>query len=210
MEKSTNAFIVTELPFLPEVGYLTKIANKPLVLLEKCEHFVKSSTRNRTWIANANGKQLLSIPIAGGRSHKQRIDETRIDYSLPWRDQHLKSIQSAYGKAAYFEYYYDELQAIYLDKPELLWAWNERLYRWLLKTVQLNVHIDYTKAYVPNYEPAIDQRTIKNAASVLENPPYYQCFQERHGFISGLSALDLLFNLGAKGAHQYLLKNKSL
>jgi hypothetical protein len=198
--------ILAELPYWPSVSYLAKITIHKRLLLEKCEHFVKSSNRNRCFISSANGIQLLTIPIAGGRSHKQPYAETLIDHRLPWQRQHWHAIESAYGKSAFFEYYHPELKPLYEQSTEKLWEFNEQLLRWLLKKLQIEVEVDYSKSYVKSI-PGLDARTSKGPHQ-NELPPYYQVFANKNGFLSDMAGMDLLFNLGPRAAKAYLLALK--
>lgn len=195
--------ILAELPYWPSVSYLTKITIHKRLLLEKCEHFVKSSNRNRCFIGSANGIQLLTIPIAGGRSHKQPYAETLIDQRLPWKRQHWHAIESAYGKSAFFEYYQHELKQIYEQSPENLWDFNEKLLQWLLKKLQIQIIIDCSSSY----EKTVACQDIRSSKGPLQKqlPSYYQVFADKNGFLSDLSGMDLLFNLGPMAAKAYLL-----
>ncbi|MDP2189423.1 MAG: WbqC family protein [Sphingobacteriaceae bacterium] len=210
IENTMGAFIIMELQYLPDVSYLTKIANKPLVLLENCEHFVKSSARNRTSIYSANGRQLLSIPIAGGRSHKQMYCQTAISYQNDWPKQHWFSIKSAYGKAPFFEYYESELAHLFLERPQLLWDWNMTWTKWLLKKMGLKTQLGYTEKFRMDYPVDVDYRYPKLSGYGAVCPPYYQCFTDRFGFLPNLSGLDLLLNVGPTEAHQYLIRSSSI
>jgi hypothetical protein len=210
MENTVRAFIIMELQYLPGVSYLTKIANKPMVLLENCEHFVKSSARNRTAICSANGKQLLTVPIAGGRSHKQLYTQTPISYQTDWRKQHWFSIKSAYGKAPFFEFYELELEALFKQQPALLWDWNLMWTEWLLKKLGIQTKLGWTEKFVATYPPHLDYRNFEKTNHIDPTSPYYQCFSTRFGFLANLSGLDLLLNLGPQQAHQYLISHGSI
>lgn len=202
----SNSFedtVLAELPYWPSVSYLAKITIHKRLLLEKCEHFVKSSNRNRCFIGSANGIQLLTIPIAGGRSHKQPYAETLIDQRLPWQRQHWHAIESAYGKSAFFEYYQHELRKLYELSPPNLWEFNEQLLHWLLKKLQMEVEVDYTKTY-DKTAACLDARTSKGPLQRLL-PSYYQVFADKNGFLTDLAGIDLLLNLGPKAAKAYLL-----
>lgn len=196
------------MPYWLSVSHLAKITIHERLLLEKCEHFVKSSNRNRCFIASANGLQLLTIPIAGGRSHKQAYAETRIDHRLPWKRQHWYAMESAYGKSAFFEFYAPELKHIYDEAPDTLWMFNEQLLGWLLSKIQFQIPIESTIEYEKEV-PYTDWRSARGPQKLML-PPYYQVFADKNGFLSDLSAMDLLFNQGPKGTKQYLASISSL
>ena len=196
--------IIAELPYWPSVSYLANLTNAKLLLLENCEHFVKSSNRNRCWIAGANGPLQLSIPIAGGRSHKQFYREALTDASKAWRRQHWHSIQSAYGKSPFFEFYELELASIYTSDENKLWEFNLLLIKWILEKLTLRPAIAYTDCFRPQYEQ--NDYRLYGTWQRSELPSYYQCFSEKTGFLSDMAGLDLLFNLGPQGAVSYLLK----
>ena len=210
MENTVDAFIIMELQYLPGVSYLTKIANKPMVLLENCEHFVKSSARNRAAIYSANGKQLLTVPIAGGRSHKQLYAQTPIAYQTDWPKQHWFSIKSAYGKAPFFEFYEFELENMFTQKPALLWDWNLMWTKWLLKKLGLETELGFTQKFLATYPAQLDYRDFEKTNESDSLLPYYQCFSSRFGFLPNLSGLDLLLNLGPQQARQYLILRQSI
>jgi hypothetical protein len=196
--------IVLELQYLPDIGYLTKLANRGEVLLENCESFVKSSSRNRTQIATANGRQMLSIPIQGGRSHHQRYRDAQIDYRQSWQRLHLNSIQTAYGKSPFYEYYRDELNAHFAKKPAFLWDWNYTLMQWICDKYKFSTRFVLTESYEKNYPAGVDYRDQHKTLSTGNQTPYHQCFSSKTGFLSGLSGIDLLFNLGPSEGRQYL------
>jgi len=196
--------IIAELPYWPSASYLANLANTKLLLLENCEHFVKSSNRNRCWIAGANGALLLSIPISGGRSHKQLYREVLTDDAKAWRRQHWQSIKSAYGKSPFFEFYEAEIQALYTANDSLLWDFNLKLLHWLLAKLGMQLPIQCTETFL-GMHPENDCR-LYGPWQRREIPAYYQCFSEKNGFQTDMAALDLLCNLGPQGARQYLAK----
>ncbi len=198
------ATIIAELPYWPSISYLANLTNAKLLLLENCEHFVKSSNRNRCWIAGPNGALLLTIPISGGRSHKQLYREVVAENTKSWRRQHWQSIKSAYGKSPFFEYYEDELATMYYDQENQLWAINLHLLKWLLQKLRLHVEIQQTKDFLHQYEQ--DDCRLYAAWKRLDLPAYYQCFSEKNGFLSDLAGIDLLFNLGPEAARAYLTR----
>jgi hypothetical protein len=205
MNKASESKIVMALPYQASIGYLTKLTNHPLLLLEKHEHFVKASSRNRCYIYGANGLHLLSIPVRGGRSHKQLYSETCIDYRQNWPRQHWHSLKSAYGKSPFFEYYETELGHLYAQRPELHWEWNLALFHWILKSLKLQVNMAFTQSFEkPLQAGLIDLRGLELRSPDQNWPVYYQGFASKHGFLADLAGIDLLFNLGPAASLQYL------
>ena len=179
-------------PLLPSVIYI-----------EACENYQKQSYRNRCHFYAADGKQSLSFPVIHAEgTHKHLISEMRIDYSTPWVMQHKRAIISAYRTSAYFEYYQDELFAILDSKPERLIDLNTRLLEFFLEKTGIKAEIRMTESYdtAPECEDLREVIHPKRPDRILENlelkKPYFQVFAEKHGFISDLSIMALLFNEG--------------
>lgn len=170
------------------------------VWLEHKERYWKQSYRNRTCILSGNGTQNLSIPIVNG-SAIFPIASAQIDYKTPWQRNHWRSIESAYGNSPYFLYYQDALKPFFEKKFDLLFDFNLQLIKTLLRLMNITCNIQINDEEIP--EQAFDLRSaIHPKKSIVDNypfkliEPYYQVFEDRFGFTSNLSIIDLLFNLG--------------
>ena len=184
-----------------------------VVYIEACENYQKQSYRNRCSFYAADGVQALSFPIVHeGGTHKQPIGEVKVDYRKPWLQQHQKAIISAYRTSAYFEYYQDELFAIMDSRPERLLDLNTALLRFFIEKTGLLVDLRMTDDFSRDGHILTDEglniicddlrESIhpKRSNSILKDleleKPYFQVFAQKHGFISDLSIMDLLFNEG--------------
>jgi len=171
-------------------------------------NYVKQTYRNRCYIAAANGKLALNIPIihqkSGGPVPYKSI---QISNSEDWATQHLKSIKSAYNSSPFYEYYESDLQELYSNIAPGLMDWNIKTLKWLLNLFTIKKPINNSQEYLDNKQA----RTLITAKQTpaLSLQPYIQVFQEKHGFLNGLSGLDLLFNLGPS-AGVYLKEQQGL
>lgn len=171
------------------------------VMIEQHENFVKQSYRNRCTIYGANGKLDLIIPIVKSKTERTKTKTAKIDYSSNWQKIHWRSIESAYRRSPYFEYYEEKLISFYEQKPELLFDYNLSLLQFYLKAFQIDKEIIFTEEYHEKYEDMDDLRNHfdPKKAPEFDHPHYFQCFETKHGFIKNLSILDLLFNCGPQG-----------
>lgn len=185
--------------YLPPISYfhVIKEQESPL-MLERFEHYPKQSYRTRAKIATANGVLDLIVPIVHGRKERVAIKDIRINYEHDWQRLHWLSLQTAYRSSAYFEYYEDDFHQFYDRQHSFLLDFNVAQLELLLKCLKLNRSISLTASYEPS-EVVTDYRTAihpKKESLWTSQPPYYQVFEERHGFIPDLSIVDLLFNQG--------------
>ena len=199
-----------ELPYLPNAVWLKNYLKHDAIFVEREENFVKSSHRNRCEIAGANGKQQLSIPLAGGRDHHQLYKTVRIDNTKLWQKIHWQSIISAYGSTPFFEYYADRFQPFYEKQYDVLFDFNYEILQTVLKAIKAEKPFELTAMFEKEPEGKIDYRKKQHAD--LQTPDssfsrYCQPFEERHGFMENLCALDLIFNLGPQ-TKDYLLGQK--
>ena len=185
------------LHYLPNAQWFKNYLAGDLVLIEQHENFVKSTCRNRCYIVGANGKQILTIPLSGGRDHHQKYTETRISYQNNWQDNHWQSIKSAYGSTPYFEFYAHIFQNFYERQPEFLFDFNIELLKAVLKALKIKKEFAFSESYQKAPENVIDLRDERKSIPQAEQlPRYYQVFDDKHGFTPDLSIIDLVFNLG--------------
>lgn len=177
--------------YLPSISWFANAIDKKELILSSSEIYRKENHPNRCSIVSANGVINLSVPLAGGRNQKVKMNDLRIA-GIDWKRNHLQAIKSAYGKAPYFLYYFDEFESCikrtgdnYLDFcMELLkWLSYELIGSATLTVTSKNIHIE----------------TIKK----VNCEKYYQVFENKSGFQNDVSAIDLLFCLGPE-AKQYL------
>jgi len=202
--------------YFPPISYMAKIAEgfelskdsvKPsVVYIEACENYQKQSYRNRCKFYAENGIQTLSVPVVHeGGTHTLPITEIKVDWSTPWLIRSERAIEAAYESSAYFDYYKDELFAILESRPRTLWELNSALLDFFLRKTGISAEIRLTEEYTPRGSGIYGEdlrETIhpKRPDGILEElglkKPYFQVFAQKHGFISDLSVMDLLFNEG--------------
>ena len=202
--------------YFPPVEYFAKIAERftlspegsepAVVYIEACEHYQKQSYRNRCKFYAENGEQILHFPIVHeGGTHSLPISEVKIDWSTPWMTQTRRAIDSAYESSAYFDYYRDELYAVLDRRRDTLLEMNTDILRFFLAKTGIAADIRFTTEFTPAGDGSYgeDLREAihpKRPNSILSDlgleKPYFQVFARKHGFISNLSVMDLLFNEG--------------
>jgi hypothetical protein len=193
--------------YLPPIEYFNKLAqHKKNILIEQFEHFPKQTYRNRTSIKSPNGKLDLIIPVVKGSKVHTNVKDVKISYDFDWQRLHWLSLQTSYRRSSYFEYYEDEFSPFYEKKWPFLFDYNLEFLNLLLKLLKIQVEFSLTEAYELDYQGIEDMRNSMNAKkpSSFNLQPYYQVFEERHGFISNLSIVDLLFSQGPQSL-KYIL-----
>ncbi len=194
--------------YLPPISFFSAyLAAGDGMLLEKQEHFPKQTYRNRASIYAPNGPLDLIIPVMKGSKVHTPVKDVRISYDAGWQRLHWLSLQTSYRSSAYFEYYEDEFAPFYEKREPFLFDFNEQLLLLVLRLLKIEPVHQYTEHYQKNYEKVADYRDRIHPKKKAEPglfKPYYQVFGDRHGFISDLSVVDLLFSQGPQ-AGSYLL-----
>lgn len=195
----------------PPTSYLALIAKHSGALIDPYENYSKQSYRNRYEIYGPNGKQTLSLPIVKNSGLKTHLIDTKIEFVSDWQKVHLRSIEAAYANTPFFEYYYPEIHKLITSHIEFLVEFNQLVLSELINLLKIKSEIHFTMEYAisdptfpdfrESFHPKAQKR--KNALNWCQEP-YYQIFQEKHGFIPDLSSLDILFHLGPE-AENYLL-----
>ncbi|HKC68414.1 MAG TPA: WbqC family protein [Bacteroidia bacterium] len=189
--------IVLSTAYLPPVEYFKKIRQANSICIEKHEHYLKQSYRNRCNVLGANGVLSLSIPVVS-KHDKEIVTDTKISYAEKWQQQHWRTIESAYRNSPYFIYYADALKPFYQKKYTFLFDFNAELLQLLLNNFKLNVEIKFTETFDKTDSPGNYRYSIhpKIEVSEADFKPYLQLFSDKFPFKPNLSSIDLLFNMG--------------
>lgn len=184
------------------IQYFTKLISYNNVLIEKWETYPKQSYRNRMMIYGVNGIQPLQIPVVKGSFKNILLKDIEISYDSNWQKNHFKSIESAYRSTPFYEYYIDDILPFYEKKFKYLLDLNNSILDECLSILDCKSSIKMTNDFELNPDITDFRSSIhpKKTNTIKDNTfkpiEYIQGFEQRHGFISNLSILDLIFNCG--------------
>ena len=139
------------------------------------ERYVKQTTRNHCLIAAVNGVQKLTVPVVKA----SLTSDVLLSDHGQWRSEHWNALCSAYGESPFFDYYADDLRPFFEHRD-----W-ERL-------IDFNQAI--TEKMLELLGPIPPRKEDDHTA--WQPKPYWQVYQQRHGFLPDLSILDLLCCMG--------------
>ena len=187
--------------YLPSIEYVSLFLKTEDASIELFETYQKQSCRTRTNVMTANGVQTLTIPVIKTNGNHTLTKDIEISYKESWQQIHLRCLESAYRKSAYFDYYFPYFEKIYKQKFNTLVELNDFCLKTILKIMK--VKKDYS--YTTDFERIVDENdyriSLSKGTNKIEMKPYYQVFADRHGFIPNLSIVDLLFNEGPNSIH---------
>ncbi len=189
------------------VQWYQKLAHGGVSIIERHDHFIKQTFRNRCVIATTQGPQALTVPVEspqGLRIDKTEMKDVRISDHGAWRHLHWQALQSAYGESPFFEYYVDDILPFFEKKWEFLFDFNLAITHKMCELLDIEPHIELTDEYLPSShygEATVDYRDAIRPKHPLPDSTfvpraYYQVYGQKLGFLPNLSILDLLFNEG--------------
>lgn len=206
--------------YLPWVPYFDKASQCDVFIHLDNVQFARRGVQNRNQIKTATGAQWLTVPV-NARRETHIVDVTIAEN--PWRENHVRSVEVNYARAAYFDRW-PELRTI-LELPwerlaDLNIALTDRFFAQLgischtvrasslavdggkqdlminlCKAVGGDVYLSGTGAAAYQTPEAFAREGIELRYQSYRNQPYAQCFPEI-GFVADLSALDLILNTG--------------
>jgi len=216
--------------FLPFLGFYQKLKRSDIYIALDHVQFIKRGWQNRDRIKSQNGEIWLTVPVENKGNYKQLLMDTKLDDSQQWREKHLNTIKSCYGKAPHFKSYFEKIEAIYRQPHGTLTKLNLSFIRFFLDIFKMDIPIKKSSEMNPDgaknellidlckkisaakyitgtgATEYLDDAMFKANGIELEvvsfNPkPYPQLFGD---FIPNLSAVDFLFNKGVDGLDGYL------
>jgi hypothetical protein len=202
--------LLIELHYFPCIRYLVYLYVFKRVIIDPEDKYTKQTYRNRCRINGANKIENLIIPTRKAllASNKSRIIE--IDHQQKWKNKHWRAIQSAYGKAPFFEYYGQEIQDVFNKTTASLFVFSQRLLTKCLEILEMDVTLefdaensDYDKNGVYDARNRITPKTESMNDKIYAPEKYFQVFG--NNFVPNLSIIDLIFCEGPQASS--ILKN---
>lgn len=184
--------------YFPNIAHVVAMVQADHICFEVCDNYQKQTYRNRTSIYAANGKLDLNIPVVYSQKNRQAYVQVPIFNQEHWQMQHLKSLESAYRTSPFFEFYIDDLMPLFEKEFETILNFNMTCLNIIFDCLQIPFSYTKTEYFELNPKGVVDARGLVNSRKeVTQNfKPYAQVFDAKHGFLSNLCILDLLFNEG--------------
>ena len=213
--------------YLPWLGAFDQMARSEVFVFLDDVQYTKNDWRNRNRIKSAGGASWLAVPVRTSGRSGQSIRDAEIEGGA-WRRKHWRAISQAYSKAPHWNRYSDEIDGLLDSDWTRISELDIAVTRWMADAFGIEVEFRVSselgvEADDPNerllavleavgadewYEGAagasyVDlERFRRHGVRVrfqdYSHPEYPQLWP-RHGFISHLSALDLLLNCGPDG-----------
>ena len=181
--------------YLPGRVYFQKLLSAEKAEICGGTPWQKQTLRNRTFILSPNGIQRLIVPVQHSGSLPVSDSVVKIDYSLPWIREHKGALEAAYNTSPYFEFFKDDLFAIYDAKPALLYDLNFQVLSLLLRKMKSTTEIVPAPTQATTLAE-LDNINCKQMPDDSQLTSYPQVFGYKFGFTGGLSSLDELCNTG--------------
>ena len=186
--------VVLPLRYFGNVGYYAVMAAYGRAVVCADALFDKRDKAvHRCDITDTHGRVSLTVPVA--KPHgiaRARWSDVRLSDHGAWWHVHRVTLESAYGRTPFFEFYIDRFLPFL--SPSVMD---------ICPTIaSLDLALDEVVRSILTIPTAVsatgsddEMRCCRDAAPVYF-PPYYQVRSDRQGFIPNLSILDLIFNLG--------------
>src|SRR5438445_6899669 len=209
--------------YLPWLGYLDKLDRTDVFVLLDTVQFKKNEWQNRNGIRRAHAWQSLTLPVL--HEFPQRLDQVRSNDQSDWRRKHQTALETHYRKAPHYDRYAPAFRALYSRDWGRLAPLNIEVIRMLTEAFGITTRlveasrftarddqtgrlVDLCKALgADRYLAGEGGRAYMNLAEFeaagitvefqeFAHPEYAQAYEP---FITGMSAIDLLFNYGHDG-----------
>ena len=182
--------------YFPSIALWAAIVQADEVVFEVQDNYQKQTFRNRTEIAGPNGIQQLNVPVNFTQKNRQLSTEVLIDNSQKWQDNHHKSLLAAYSNSPFFEFYIDQLEHIFQKEFTYIVDLNMATFECVLNCLGAEVNWDKSSVFEKQSSLTDLRFLVESNQPRFDFPTYIQVFNQKHGFISNLSILDLIFNEG--------------
>jgi hypothetical protein len=201
--------LLIESQYFPPIAFFAQFLKFETVFLDPNERFEKQSYRNRCRILTSNKVLDLTVPVQKGKT-QLTSGEVAVVYRDKWQQVHLRAIQSAYGRAPYFEHYFPQIEQIIKIEHKTIFDLGKSTVAWAARILNIEFRIlnnEDTDVFFDGrsaIHPKIESEITRDFKLQTLNSSYFQCF-DHSGFVPNLSIIDLIMNEGPMSI-EYLKK----
>jgi hypothetical protein len=192
--------LLIESQYFPPIAFFAQFLKFETVFLDPTERFEKQSYRNRCRILTSNKVLDLTVPVQKGKT-QLTSGEVAVIYRDKWQQVHLRAIQSAYGRAPYFEHYFPQIEQIIKTEHKTIFDLGKGSIAWAARILNIEFRILNNEDADEFFDgrsaihPKIETETTRDFKLQTLNSSYFQCF-DHSGFVPNLSIIDLIMNEG--------------
>ena len=139
-----NKKLLIESQYFPPIAFFAQILIFESVFLDPNERFEKQSYRNRCSILTSNKVLDLVVPVQKGKT-QLTSGQVEVVYRDKWQSVHLRAIQSAYGRAPFFEHYYPQIEQIIKTEYKTIFDLGKSTIEWASKVLSLDSRVSSFK-----------------------------------------------------------------
>jgi len=212
--------------YLPYPGIFNKMKTADIFVFFDDAEYSSGYYYNRNRIKGPNGEIMLTVPVMKKKGIK--LNEIEIAQNIHWQEKHLKSLISCYEKSEHFKDYQGFFEEIYSKKWSKLHDLNMKTTLYLMENLDIDVPFYFSSKLLKEGNLLGTKRLVeicksldaKTYLSGISGRDYLEIelFKENSiiveyqnhttkeykqlypPFISNLSIIDLLFNMGEKAA----------
>ena len=210
--------------YIPWLPYFHKVSESDVFILLDSVEFQKNGLQNRNRIKTAGGISWLTVPVR--QRLGQKILDVEINNNDNWQKKHAATIVQNYRKSPFFMIYSQEIKEVYDREWHLLVDLNIYILKWMLRNMGITANILRSsnmhshgkgtelilnlclEVGATKYLSGIGGKKYINDEDFFEagvevvyvSPVLPTAYPQQHskvGFISDLSAIDILLNCGA-------------
>ncbi|MDE6693353.1 MAG: WbqC family protein [Muribaculaceae bacterium] len=151
---------------------------------------------HRCTIIDTRAELTLTVPVAHrpvGTDGRRTWRQMGVSAHGEWWNVHRVSLESAYGRTPFFEFYIDRFMPWLRYEDTSIVDFDLGLDEVVRRTLGLETEVSYSTEDM-DIEATDDHRS--NLFPAVRDVVYYQVRADRLGFHPDLSILDLLFNMG--------------
>ena len=219
---------------LPWLGFFNKMAKADVFVVLDNVPFRKNYFQNRNKILGTNGEQWIGVPVSIKGHIEGTIKQTVIarEANPKWAEKYLRTIQGSYGKYDHFDVIFPQLSQVIMREYEYLGEINFEILKLfadgfgiktefikasdlpvegrksdlildICKTLDAKCYIagPFGREYLRKQE--FDAADIEVCFNDYIHPTYPQ--KRTDAFVSHLSALDLVMNVGFQEGYRILM-----
>lgn len=233
-ERPVRLVAIHQPNFFPWLGYFDKISRADVfVILDNVQFQKTGGTWSNRVMLNVGGQgRWVTAPVVRSFHGVKRIDEVEFNESTPWRVQLLKTIETNYRRARFFEEVFAWLRPLIVNETRHLCTYNMAAIRTIAAALGLSVAkltkasdlpadgratellaglvkaVGGTHYLAGGGAQGYQQDTLFERAGLglvyqyFQHPVYLQ--PGRREFVPGLSVIDALMNCGAPGTRALL------